>query len=289
MHLSGVILKIASLEVGLEKFHTHKRVGLGLVIVVINTPKATKSRFNPTQHDEWHVGQRQHRNFPKQQNPTMSPFNSARTKNHQTTDHSVLTNLTHRDASMHAYAHHRDLNILSSQSVHKKICSIYFLHPMDIIHHTKHRWFGKPRTFKHEHKHPLLDQSPGQARHPGPGSLAILGGLDASNKVFRIESTIDSKNSSLFFWVGKNSTASPQPGRYRLPEHIVLRTPSSSDQVSLSWARWRSCTFMSFTWTVVCNKQFNSKYQFQHNWTYVCLIVFVAIAPEFTKTNQDAS
>ena len=138
MHLSGVLLKIASLEVGLEKFHTHthKRVGLGLVIVVINTPKATKSRFNPTQHDEWHVGQTQHRNFPKQQNPTMSPFNSARTKNHQTTDHSVLTNLTHRDASMHAYAHHRDLNILSCQSVHKKICSIYFLHPMDIIHHT---------------------------------------------------------------------------------------------------------------------------------------------------------
>lgn len=136
MHLSGVILKIASLEVGLEKFHTHKRVGLGLVIVVINTPKATKRRFNPTQHDEWHVGQTQHRNFPKQQNPTMSPFNSARTKNHQTTDHSLLTNLTHRDASMHAYAHHRDLNILSCQSVHKKMCSIYFLHPMDIIHHT---------------------------------------------------------------------------------------------------------------------------------------------------------
>jgi len=75
---------------------------------------------------------------------------------------------------------------------------------------------------------PWLDQSPGQARHPGPGSLAILGGLDASNKVFCIVEKL------IVFLSWKKFDCQSTTRNYRLPEHIVLRTPSSSDQVSLS-------------------------------------------------------
>ncbi len=155
-----------------------------------------------------------------------------------------------------------------SLCIRKYFPSISYILPMDIIHYTKHGWFGKPRTFNMNSNIlplPWLDQSPGQARHHGPRFFGVFSWVGTLASLANKELTIDSKKSSFFF--AENSTASPVDPKIGFP-HIVLRTPSSSDQVWLSWARWRSCTFMSFTWTVAFS---------------------VAIAAELTKKKQDAS
>lgn len=250
---------------GLEKFHTHTQTSRTRIGDRCHQHHQKPIQSNPA----WRMacGANAAPELPKTRKPNHCPCNSARTKNHQKTDHSGLTNLTHRDLSMHAYAPHRDLNILSCKSVHKKIFpSISYILPITsfIIQNTDDLGNPEPSNMNSNIPNRCLGWIKAQVKQGIP---------DLDHR---------------FFLSWTNSTASPQPGFDRFPEHIVLRTPSSSDQVSLSWARWRSCTFMSFTWTVVCNKQVNSKYQFQHNWTYVFLIVFVAIAPELTKKNQDA-